>query len=992
MTLKKFHKTLQASTLSIHKPEIPVAEVSNQVPEDLEHNLLEQSLTVAAIGASAGGFDPIKDLIRNIEPGHGIAFVIIQHLPPDNKHLLQPLIQATTKMCVEETEHNTKAQEDHVYISPPNKYLGMSHGRFQHIDPLEKARVHLPIDYFFKALAHDLTSRAVGVVLSGTGNDGTLGAQEIREKGGIVFAQEPTSSTFKDMPANAINANAVDMIMAPNDIAKKLIQLAHQQSDASDQHLEPTDTQISKIVFLLRNSTGRDFSYYKKTTVARRVKSRMLLLKINSIEQYIQQLQSNPSEADKLLNDLLINVTGFFRDPDSYKRFEKIICPALVNSNREIDNVLRVWIPACSTGQEAYSIAITLLEYMKQHEILARLQILATDIDKQAINVARAGIYSDAEVIGVSPERLNSYFTRVIHGYKINREIRDLCIFAEQDVLVDPPFSKVDLISCRNLLIYLEPHYQRKLFTIFNFALKPTGFLVLGMSEVVNKSADLFSLMDKKFKFYSKKETQQTFKRTYNQQSSLIPLESENAKQAAFSLNNIQITAEKYILKTYSPAAMIIDQHFDVLAFMGSIGPLMEPAPGMVSLKLQKLLNKDLVIPVTRALNQAVANQGTTVKTSARFRTDKNKQTIPIIVQPLTGPRATTHCFLVIFEKPIDPTGDITAVSNQINHTDSKLKESELFRQLEQELDDNRQELHSIISEQADVNEDLQAANEEIQASNEELQSTIEELESAKEELQSTNEELSAVNEELQDRNTQLAEINADLNNLLGSISFPVIMLNEDLSIRQFTVAASKLFNLIESDIGRPFTDLRLNHDIQGIEQDINEVSKTLESKTRETQDAKGNWYSLNVRPYLSLDKRITGSIMTFFDITHLKQDPLQSRQLAYMLKESKDAIIISSPTGEISNWNKGAEGLYGYEETEACKLRISDLMSADEHAKFRNVVSTLSPNESSVTYTAARLTKNRRVLSTSRTVSGFFDSTERITTLCSIERNIESS
>jgi len=836
----------------------------------------ETAFPVVAVGASAGGLEAFTKLLQNLPVDTGMAFVLVQHLDPKHVSLLPGLLSRATAMPVAEVKDGMRLEPNHIYVLPPNYGLALLHGVL-HLLPRDEHGKHLPIDDFMHSLADDQKNNAIGVVLSGTASDGTLGLKDIKAAGGITFAQSEESAEYGGMPHSAIAVGHVDFILTPEGIAEKLTRLAHhpyllpEMLDQQESMLAESGDNLSKIFILLRAHTGNDFTYYKHSTLQRRIHRRMVLHQLERMEDYIKLLQKQPAELDALFQDILINVTSFFRDPETFEALKKEVFPRLAEK-RAGDLPLRIWVPGCSTGEEPYSLAIALMEFLGDRAPGVAVQIFATDIDGKAVDKARQGIYPQSIVEDVSPQRLQRFFIKTTAGYQISKAIRDMCIFALQNVIKDPPFSKLDLILCRNLMIYLGSMLQQKVLHTFHYALRPNGFLMLGTSETTGALADLFALVDKKSKIYIKKTT--ALRASYDFTApphSISPLDAEKpAPVRGPSALDIQHEAECAILDAYSPPGVIINQEMQILQFRGQTGPYIEPAPGSASLNLLKMARQDLALELREMLHQAIDSKATVRKENIHTRHGGGSQTLNLQVIPLQGTEIAEHCFLVLFEPVSDVQGekrksDGPAVSATPDPRDLKIHE------LESELLTSRQYLQSIIEEQETTNQELQSANEEIQSANEELQSTNEELETAKEELQSTNEELATINEEHEMHNQELIRANNDLTNLLASVDLAVLILSEDLRIRRFTPKAKTLLNLIDTDIDRPIGHIRPNVNVPDLEKRALEVIDTMSPQFLEVQDNQGRWYELRIRPYKTMGHRIQGVVAVFIDITERK-------------------------------------------------------------------------------------------------------------------------
>jgi two-component system CheB/CheR fusion protein len=935
------------------------------------------SFPIVGVGASAGGLETFSQLLQELPPDAGMAYVLIQHLAPKHESMLTSLLTRTTPMPVVEAIDGLAVEPNHVYVIPPNTNLGILQGILHLMPRGDPHKQHLPIDYFLRSLSEDQGARAIGVILSGTASDGALGLKAVKAEGGITLAQDPESAKYDGMPRSAIATGGVDFILPTDGIAKELARIAghpYVARAAARPELPPEAVnELSKIFLLLRSHTGNDFTYYKQSTIQRRIKRRMLLHKLERLKDYVRLLQQTPGELDALFQDMLINVTGFFRDPETFEALKKTVFPHIMTGYSP-DNPIRIWAAGCSSGEEAYSVAIALLEFLGDHATGTSIQIFATDIDVNAIEKARTGVYPENIAADLTPARLRRFFVPVSEGYQIGKTIRDMCVFAVQNVIKDPPFSRLDLAICRNLLIYLGNVLQKKVLQVLHYALKPTGFLMLGTSETVGNSADLFALADRKNKIYTKKTA---LIPPYSGFAADMPgmLETEGVAAPPPSASiDIPRQADRIILNRYAPPGVIIDYHMNIQHFCGQAGPYIEPAPGTATLNLIKMARRDLTVDLRTVVHKAIKEGSSARKEGVKMRTDGESRTVDIQVIPLQGPAAAVSHFLVLFEKPSPPVPAPETVQGK--KPPAKAASSELegrVQELEDELVSDKKYLQSIIEEQEATNEELSSANEEIQSANEELQSTNEELETAKEELQSINEELATVNEELENRNLELTQANSDLTNLLSSIDLPMVILSEDLRIRRFTPPAQRLLNLIASDVGRPISDIKPKLDLPDLGKLALEVIDALSPKTVEVGDSEGHCYSLRLRPYKTVDNRVAGAVLVCIDITEAK-DLEQDRLLATVVRHSNDAITVQDLDGRILAWNPRAQQLYGYTEAEALAMNIMEIIPKDRRQEAKDFVRRLRRGESVESFETQRICKEGRVLDVWLTASLLVD------------------
>ncbi|MDT8451883.1 MAG: chemotaxis protein CheB, partial [Gammaproteobacteria bacterium] len=758
----------KAGTDEKNKPEL------EKSPSDKTGEQSGHRFPIAGIGASAGGLEAFTELLSHLPDDTGMGFVLIQHLHPEHPSALTEILSRATKMPVVEIEDGMRVAPNHIYIIPPNTYLGILHGVLHLMPRSDIKGQNLPIDYFFRHLAEDLGSMSIGVILSGTASDGVLGLKAISAEGGITIAQDRESAKYDGMPHSAIAAGCVDVVLPPDKIAAELARIAHHPFVASKpagktgEVFPDSDDMLSKIFLLLRRQTGNDFTYYKPTTIQRRIRRRMLLHKLDRLDNYVRYLQDNPAEIDQLFHDLLINVTEFFRDTEAFEALAEKVFPMLKDRSAEVP--IRIWVPGCSTGEEPYSLAIALLEYLGDSAGNVAIQIFATDIDENAIVSARAGLYPETINQHVSPERLRRFFVRVEGGrYQISKYIREMCVFAVQNVIKDPPFSRLDLISCRNLLIYLGPVLQKKIMVVFHYALKPGGYLLLGSAESISGFSDYYQVVDSKEKIYTKKSVatpqQMDFGGHHIGMAPQPPRQEMTASAKTVAEFNLGREIDKLLMDKFTPPAVAINDDMDILQFRGRTGAYLESPPGEATLKILKMAREDIMLELNGVIKKALSSGAPASKQGIRIKRDDRLELINIEVLPIDGRTAPERFFLVVFEatRPLS----IEPPPKPKKETGKGKPEDPRVRELEQELAATKEYLQSVIEQQETSNEELRSANEEVQSSNEELQSINEELETAKEELQSTNEELATVNDELGTRNQELDQSNNDLNNII---------------------------------------------------------------------------------------------------------------------------------------------------------------------------------------------------------------------------------
>jgi two-component system CheB/CheR fusion protein len=845
---------------------------------DKPDNAAGTALPVVGIGASAGGLEALQTFFSNLSPHTGFALIVVTHQQPGHISLLPDLLKNFTDMPVLTAQDGMFLKRDHVFVCPPGKNLALLNRRLHLMDSPKHNSANLPIDYFLRSLAEDIQEMGIGIILSGTGTDGALGLKAIKGVSGMTMVQEPKTAKFDGMPSSAIAMGDVDFVLPAEKMGLQLIQYSkgpYFQSIHTDQPEVLVDSEpIQKIFILLRNRTGHDLSAYKPTTIKRRIARRMNIHQIKNPNNYVQFLQKNPVELDKLFRELLINVTNFFRDADAFEALNKLALPKLFEGKPD-NQELRIWVPGCSSGEEPYSIAILLKEYMEKIGKAHRFQIFATDLDESAINRAREGIYPSGIAADVSPGRLQRFFKLEDSQYRINKEIRETVIFATQNLIQDPPFTRVNLISCRNLLIYLNAELQKEIFPQFHYALNPGGILFLGTSESIGNFDDLFSTMDKKWKIYQRKDTRASFPVS---KLSQLPVRTKELSRASFKslstelqTGNIARQIERLLLDRYAPVSVIIDEHGKIFYIQGRTGKYLEPSTGQPSWNINEMAREGLRLPLVSALRIA-AKKGETeiISNGLRVKTNGGFETIDLKLEKIIEPEALRDLYLVSFHPQISENRTKLAASTEKSSLlIDKPGEKE---QLEQELFFTKESLRVTIEELETSNEELKSTNEELQSTNEELQSSNEELETAKEEMQSLNEELNTVNSELQNKVESLSETNDDMQNLLNSTDIATIFLDCNLKIKRFTRQAKAIIKLIDSDIGRPLEDLVSTLKYDHLIDDAKTVLQTLIYKDTEVQTVNNDWYLLRILPYRTAENMIDGLVISFIDIGRLKK------------------------------------------------------------------------------------------------------------------------
>jgi two-component system CheB/CheR fusion protein len=876
---------------------------------------------IVGIGASAGGVEAFTELLSALPPNTGMAFVLLLHLPLGHESLLSEILGRVCRMPLAEVRDRVVIEPNHVYVLGAASDLDLD-GKSLVLVERPAPGQHRPIDRFFRGLATHHANCAIGVVLSGTGSDGSIGIQEIKAAGGITFAQDDTAQQTS-MPRSAIETGTVDFVLSPGDIAHELARIASHPLISAPQEPDDAPFELAPVLEVLHNSIGVDFADYKPNTLYRRIARRIVLHRLDSVSDYLTLLKKDAAEAHALYQDILINVTSFFRNPDAFEALKTVVFPKITQSRSRHDPV-RVWTLACSTGEEAYSIAMAYAEFLDESGVSVPLQLFATDLNEAGIDRARLGIYPKSVVEQVGPERLRRFFVQVDGSYRIAKSIRDVCVFARHNVLTDPPFSRIDLVSCRNMLIYLGQELQQKVIPILHYALRPSGFLWLGNSETIGSHRDLFELVEAKSKIYAKDGAPDHLPigATFTPRAPVAAFRSAMRLQEPLPvLRDTHREAERLLLARYAPPSVLVRSDLEILQYRGNTSPFLAPAPGKASLNLLKMLREGLVMGVRSALTQAKAAEMPVRQDDLWISVDGRERRVAIEVIPVRSGTDRAELFMVVFEQT--PIAEIAAEAAPAL-SDATREEIE---KLKQELAATREYLQSVIEQQEAANEELQSANEEVQSTNEELQSINEELETSKEEVQSTNEELATVNDELHARNVELSQINNDVINLLSSVQIAIIMLGSNLRIRRYTPMAEKLLNLIPSDIGRPLSDIKVKLDVPDIDKLVSDTIDSMAGHEREVRDEQGHWYLLRIRPYRTLEQRLEGAVVMLVDVDSLKQSQEMLRQQTELLNQAHEPIIMWELDGAIDYWNKSAEQTYGYTREEALGRRNHELL-----------------------------------------------------------------
>jgi two-component system CheB/CheR fusion protein len=940
---------------------------------------------IVGMGASAGGLEAFEKFFARMPGGSGMAFVLVPHLDAHHKSAMTEIIQRHTSMPVTEIRTGMAIAPDQVYVIPPGGVLTLRKARFQLAERVGPVAV---IDTFLRSLAEDQADCAVGIILSGTGSDGSLGVTALKENGGLVLAQAPANSRFGSMPNHAVSTGSVDMVLPVEDMPGKLREYAENLSRIRQQvgrsRSEELRRNVVKIYTILRTATGHDFSHYKDSTFLRRVQRRMQVLQVAELGAYVEALRQQPREVELLFADLLIGVTHFFRDPRAFELIEREVLPKLI-AEKSADDTIRIWVPGCATGEEAYSLAILVREQLARQKKPLKVQIFATDIDEQALETARAGLFPETIAKDVPPERLERFFLSTDKSYRIAKEIREMCIFSGHNITRDAPFSRLDLISCRNLLIYLDSSLQDRVLRLFHFALRHGGYLLLGPSENVTQHAKLFTRIHPRLRIFRARPgppDRRIMDLPLGDNLGAVGAAGEKRRDATESGETLGRRALRAI-EPYTPAYVVVDDHWDVLHFHGRTGRFLQPSPGAASLNLFNILEATLRPAVREALQLVASGRSKSIEQNVTVEDDGHR--INLIVKPLLGTESQTRFFLVAFQdhgkaKPRPVRGRKGAGDTQ---------RDEAIEGLEAELLATRERLQATIEELQTSNEEMKASNEEFQSVNEELQSSNEELETSKEELQSINEELETVNTELNAKIEALERATNDRKNLLESTQIAAVFLDQELRIRSFTPAVTEVFHLIEPDYGRSITDIAMRIRYTTLDRDVRHVMRTLEKVEHELEGENGGWYLMRVLPYRTVDNVIDGVVLTFLDISERKQHEEGLARLASIVSTSHDAIVGITTEGIITTWNAGAERLYGYEAGEMVGQSFAALLPPGRADELNEITAKTKRLGTVISIDTERLTRGGKLIPVASVISPIRDRNGRLAGASAIERDI---
>jgi chemotaxis methyl-accepting protein methylase/PAS domain-containing protein len=844
------------------------------------------SFPIVGIGASAGGLEALEQFLARVPAGSGMAFVIVQHLDPTHKGIMPELLQRATGMKVIQVKDRTRVRPDCVYVIPPNKDMSILHGVLHLLAPAAPRGLRLPIDFFLRSLAQDRQEHSIGVILSGMGSDGTLGLRAIKEKAGVVLVQEPATAKFDGMSRSAIDAGLADIVAPVTELPGKIIAYLQRtplivQSEVA--LADKTQSALEKAVILLRAHTGHDFTLYKRNTLHRRIERRMGIHQINKMAAYIRYLQENSQELDLLFKELLIGVTNFFRDPAAWEQLRTQAIPTLL-ANRSPGHALRAWVPGCSTGEEAYSLAIVFKEVVEQARARGNfaLQIFATDLDRDAIDKARQGLFPDNIAADVSPARLSRFFAKEERGYRVRKEIREMVIFAPQNLIMEPPFTKLDMLSCRNLLIYLGPEVQKKLIPLFHYSLSPDGILFLGSAETIGSFTDLFAPLTGKSRIFQRMESSLRPEPLEFPSSFSAPAPSRpDARSAVKPPLSLQSLADQLVLQHYSPPTVLVNDKGDIFYISGHTGKYLEPAAGKANWNIFAMAREGLRYELSGAFQKVLREKGRVALHGLKVGTNGGEQCVDVTVERLEEPGPLHGLVMIVFTDVAAPAAAKAALRQP-----KAYPHNARLAELEQELLQVRSEGRATHEEMQTSQEELRSANEELQSTNEELQSTNEELTTSKEEMQSLNEELQTLNTELQAKVDELSRASNDMKNLLNSTDIATLFLDNDLNVRRFTPEATKIIKLIPADAGRPITDLASELRYSELAEDAREGLRTLAAAEKTIGAREGRWFTVRIMPYRTLDDRIDGVVITFADITAAKKLEAELRQTQAVLEK----------------------------------------------------------------------------------------------------------
>jgi two-component system CheB/CheR fusion protein len=936
------------------------------------------------MGASAGGLEAFESFFMAMPGDSGMAFVLISHLDPTHISILPELIQKKTQMKVHLITDGLQVQPNMIYVIPPNKDMAILNGALHLMDLPHPRGFNLPIDSFFKSLAQDQGVNAVGIILSGTGSDGSLGLKQIKGELGMVMVQDEDSAKYAGMPRSAVATGLVDYVLPADKMPEALIKYTRhaivKPRDRITADEENFQKALQKIYILLRTHTNHDFSLYKKNTIIRRVERRMHVHQIDNIQDYLTYLTKTEREIHVLFKDLLIGVTSFFRDPEAFAVLSEKFLPGLLADKPE-GAMVRIWVAGCSTGEEAYSMAILLQECMEKMNRHFSVQIFATDIDPDAINIARSGLYPLSISTDLDPARLKQFFTKEENHYKVKKSIREMLVFALQDLIKDPPFTKLDILTCRNLLIYLGPELQKKLFPLFHYSLNPAGLLFIGSSESLGQETTLFKMSDRKWKIFKRQPGLPKTNPILNLPVSPSPEEFPDIKipeavKRAEDINSFKLV-ETILQESGTPPCVIIDEKLNIVYIHGRTGKYLEPAPGRVCFNILDMARPGLKTVLASAIRKTAIIKQEIVRKDVDIEDNGSSIKIDLTVKPVPAYGALRGMLMVVFKD-----------SEKAKTRPKATQKNDTIGRLEQELQSTKENLQTTIEELETANEELKSTNEELQSTNEELQSTNEEMETSKEELQSLNEESATVNAELQSRVDELSDANDDMKNLLNSTQIGTIFLDMDMNIRRFTDRVTGLIPLAVSDIGRPVSHFATQLKELHITDHALQVLKDLITQEFEVESRDGKFFRTRIMPYRTMQNVIDGVVVTFEDITEFKRFRLTAQRLSVIMN-SKDAILIQDKKGAITFWNQGAADLYGYTESEALEMNIRDMIPRENRKESLALIDRAFTGKLFDSLETGRVTKAGKVLKVWVMILALRDERDMINGIVTIERTI---
>jgi two-component system CheB/CheR fusion protein len=979
--LKDLSNTLEVDSSVTKAPEGDAKALNDKVKQVDENvkSAMEESSIIVGIGASAGGLEALQEFFTATPPDSGMSFVAVMHFAPDRTSLLPEILKRYTPMEVLTASDGMTLKPNTVYVIPAAKDLTISDSRLQLEKPVQLHGVHHPIDRFLRTLAAEMTERAIAVILSGSGTDGAEGVKAVKEAGGVVMVQEPNSAVYSSMPQSAIATGTPDMVLPVAQIPGKIIQIIRREDHVNTWAEQTAELgwQLRAIFRIVKDNTGHDFSSYKMDTILRRIERRMKVNGLGKIDAYIDLLNENSQEAISLSREFLIGVTSFFRDTKAFEALHKVVIPRLF-AKRDPDDPVRIWHACCATGEEVYSMAILIREYLRTEKLDAKVQFFATDLDETAVAQARAGLYSGGIAASVGEDRLRTFFVKTNTHYQVVKPLRENIVFAQHNLIKDPPFSRLDLLICRNFLIYLNPEMQQRLISMFHQVLKPGGFLFIGSSETIGRSSDFFSPIDRKWKIFARRDKGHhadkfspllhSITKLYGASHPVRPVSTEEPTP--------EMLLAKTLLEKFSPPCLIVNKKFEAVHLSMRTCRLLEMPYGEPTRDILKMAREELRPALRAGIYKAITEQKPVVFRGVKVTIDGDEQTLNVLVEPINTQLQTRKLAMVIFEPVARHSTAHTAPANEgMPHLEDEFSKDALISQLEDQLRITHEQLQTTIEQLETSNDGLMSTNEELLSINEELQSTNEELETSKEELQALNEELVTVNAELQEKVEELNQANNDMENLLNSSEIATMFLDRQFNIKLFTPAMAGIFNLIQADIGRPFRHLTGTIDWPGLSRDVETVLEKLVPVEREAASLDGKrYYIMRVLPYRTTEGEIDGIIVTFVDITELKRDEEIRGRLSAIVEDADDAIISKNLNGVIQTWNVGAEKIFGYKAEEVIGKHISFLLHPGHTDEVSGILGKIAAGEHIEHYETVRMRKDGKTIPVSLTVSPIKD------------------